>query len=136
MLLNDGEMRKITKILAMMAAAALSLCSCEQEDPASVKVEPDAVVLDCGDSYAIVKVVSTAAWTAEIRYSGGQTGWLTLSADSWKSSREIRVSASANDESLDSQERQALVLFTTNGIGGTVTSSLNVVQKGVDFNQY
>lgn len=135
-LLNDGEMRNNIKILAMMAAAALSLCSCEQEDPASVMVEPNSIVFDSGDSSAIVKVVSTAAWTAEIKYSGEFAGWLTLSADSWNESREIKVSASANDSDFDSEERQALVVFTTKGIGGTVRSSLNVIQKGMEFNQY
>lgn len=129
-------MKKFSIIFVLAVALAGLLCSCEQEDPASVKVEPDAVVLDCGDSFATVKVVSTAAWSAEIRYSGEQTGWLTLSSESWKASREIKVSASANDASPDADERQALVVFTTNGIGGTVTSSLNVIQKGVGFNQY
>lgn len=125
------------KKLAILLSAVLSvmLCSCGQEDPAAIKVEPDSVVFDSGDAHMDVTVVSTAAWTAEIKYSGTQTGWLSLSADSWKESREIRLSASANDGAVDAEERQALVVFTTKGIGGTVKSSLNVIQKGVEFLQ-
>lgn len=108
------------------------VCACAQEDPAAISVEPASIEFDSCDTYADFEVVSTGIWSAVVDYSGKDTGWVSLSASSWTGSRSIRVSVSANDAALTTGKRQALVIFSTTGIGGTVKSTLNIVQRGSD----
>lgn len=126
------KMKRIINIISVLAASLAILCACEQEDPAAISVNPAAVVLDSGDSFAEVEVVSTGAWSAELSYSGGQSGWLSVSSVTGSGDRTVRVSASANDGVLDAPARQVLVVFSTTGIGGTVTATLNVIQSAAE----
>lgn len=126
------KMKRIINIISALAASLAILCACEQEDPAAISVNPAAVVLDSGDSFAEVEVVSTGEWSAELSYSGSQSGWLSVSSLTGPGTRTIRVSASANDSAVGAPSRQALVVFSTTGIGGTVKATLNVIQDGAD----
>ena len=123
-------MKRIVIFLFAFIASLSLLCACEQEDPAAISVNPADIILDSGDSRSQVEVVSTGAWSAEVKYSGSlSSGWLSVSALSGLESRTLRLSAEAN---CDGAARQALVVFSTTGIGGTVTATLNVIQQSPD----
>ena len=126
-------MKRLAIIFLALSASLVLFCACEQEDPAAISVNPAAVVLDSGDSYAEVEVVSNGDWTAELSYSGAEKDWVTVSSLSGSGTRTVRVSASANDGTLDAPSRQALVIFSTTGIGGTVKATLNIIQEGAEY---
>ena len=126
------KMKRLTIIFFALVASLALFSACEQEDPAAVSVEPSSVVLDSGDSFVEVAVTSTGVWSAEVLYSGPQDGWISVSSLFGPGSRTVRVSASANDGAVDAPSRQALVVFSTTGIGGTVKATLNVIQEAAE----